>query len=200
MKRRNFLGASTAFLVSNPVRSLAQGHGPADDLLPPISVTAPTELALPIATPNGPAGGYHWAINGDNIRGGIFQIGKFRLVNGKKILEAAAAGRSRDVLSEFGYGMELASKLCKRKFQPMPFSLRGLQTWAGRASLARPSMASPIRRLVVSQQHSGCSATIISATSQLHPLRASNSTPLHSSPFQLTITGSEETETRNRST
>ncbi|RQV32100.1 lipid II-degrading bacteriocin [Burkholderia cenocepacia] len=110
MKRRHFLGASTALLASSPIRSLAQGHGPADDLLPPISVTAPTELALPIATPNGPAGGYHWAINGDNIRGGIFQIGKFRLVNGKKILEAAAAGRSRDVLYEFGYGMELASK------------------------------------------------------------------------------------------
>lgn len=84
MKRRHFLGASTALLASSPIRVLAQGHGPADDLLPPINVTAPTELALPIATPNGPAGGYHWAINGDNIRGGIFQIGKFRLVNGKK--------------------------------------------------------------------------------------------------------------------
>ncbi|NTZ83391.1 lipid II-degrading bacteriocin [Burkholderia metallica] len=110
MKRRHFLGASTALLASTPIRVFAQGHGPADDLLPPINVWAPTELSLPIPSPNGPAGGYYWAANGDNIRGGIFQIGKFRLVNGKKILEAAAAGRSRDVLSEFGYGIELASK------------------------------------------------------------------------------------------
>ncbi len=201
MKRRHFLGASTAFLVSNPIRSIAQGHGPADDLLPPISVTAPTGLALPIATPNGPAGGYHWAINGDNIRGGIFQIGKFRLVNGKKSSKLLPPDVPETCFLNLGMGWNLqANKLCKHKSQLMPFLHRGLQTWAGKTSLARPSMASPIRRLVVSRQHLGCSATIISATFRLHPLKVLNSTPLHFSPFQLTTTGSEEMETPNRLT
>ncbi|AWV01610.1 hypothetical protein DM992_18880 [Burkholderia sp. JP2-270] len=110
MKRRDFLGASAIALVSSPIRSMAQGHGPADDLLPPINITAPNNISLPLPSPGGPAGGCYWAVNGDNIRGGIFQIGRLRLVNGKKILEAAAGGKSRDVLSEFGYGLELASK------------------------------------------------------------------------------------------
>ncbi|MDF0506505.1 lipid II-degrading bacteriocin [Burkholderia cenocepacia] len=110
MKRRDFIGASIVALSSNPIRSFAQGHGPADDLLPPINVTAPNPISLPVASPAGSVGGYNWAINADTIRGGILQIGKLRLVNGKKILEAAAFGKSRDVLYEFGYGMELASK------------------------------------------------------------------------------------------
>ncbi len=110
MKRRDFLGVSAAALASTPIRSLAQGHGPADDVMPPININAPSNISLPVPSPGGPAGGYYWQAGGDNIRGGIFQIGRFRLVNGKKILEAAAAGKSRDVLSEFAYGIELANK------------------------------------------------------------------------------------------
>lgn len=110
MKRRDFVFASAAVLSSSPIRAIAQGRGPADDVLPPINISAPSDISLPLPSPGGPAGGYYWSSTDDNIRGGIFQIGRLRLVNGKKILEAAAAGRSRDVLSEFAYGIELASK------------------------------------------------------------------------------------------
>jgi len=84
MKRRDFLGVSAAALASTPIRSLAQGHGPADEVMPPININAPSNISLPVPSPGGPAGEYYWQAGGDNIRGGIFQIGRFRLVNGRK--------------------------------------------------------------------------------------------------------------------
>lgn len=112
-KRRSLIRTSIAFpaaMLLPSVWSWAQtrGHGPADEL-PMISVTAPRETSLPIPSVGGPVGGYSWTTGFDNIRGGIYQIGKFNLVNGRKILSAAEAGKSLDVLSEFAYGIELAS-------------------------------------------------------------------------------------------
>lgn len=110
-KRRELLGisiAAPAAMMLSPLRGWAQGHGPADDMLPAINITAPHDYSLPVATPNGPAGGYAWAPGMENIRGGIWQIGRFRLVNGKKVFEAAAAKNPLEMLRQFAYGIELA--------------------------------------------------------------------------------------------
>ncbi|AOK29334.1 hypothetical protein WS67_12395 [Burkholderia singularis] len=109
--RRRLLCASVALpaaALAHPIRGWANGHGPADEL-PAIHVTAPSETSLPLPSPGGPAGGYSWTTGLENYRGGIFQIGKFKLVNGKRIFAAASEGRTIDALAEFAYGIELSS-------------------------------------------------------------------------------------------
>ncbi|MCO8614085.1 lipid II-degrading bacteriocin [Burkholderia multivorans] len=111
-KRRKLLGisiAAPATMTLRPLRGWAQGHGPANDMMPSINITASHDYSLPVATPNGPAGGYVWAPGMEAVRGGIWQIGQFRLVNGRKIFQAAAAKNPLELLRQFAYGIELAS-------------------------------------------------------------------------------------------